>query len=50
MRGQTRLVDLQLQRFEKLLADPNLHRTNLGSNQLWQIGLLEMWLQQHAIG
>ena len=34
---------------EKLLADPNQHRTNLGSNQLWQIGLLEMWLQQHGI-
>jgi asparagine synthase (glutamine-hydrolysing) len=34
---------------EKLLADPNVHRTNLGSNQLWQIGLLEMWLQQHGI-
>ncbi len=34
---------------EKLLAEPNTHRTNLGSNQLWQIGLLEMWLQQHGI-
>jgi asparagine synthase (glutamine-hydrolysing) len=34
---------------EKLLAEPNTYRTNLGSNQLWQIGLLEMWLQQHGI-
>ncbi len=34
---------------QKLLADPNRHRTNLGSNQLWQLGLLEMWLQQHGI-
>ena len=25
------------------------HRTNLGSNQLWQVGLLEMWLQRHGI-
>jgi asparagine synthase (glutamine-hydrolysing) len=34
---------------DKLLTDPNRYRTNLGSNQLWQIGLLEMWLQQHGI-
>jgi asparagine synthase (glutamine-hydrolysing) len=34
---------------DRLLADPNRHRTNLGSNQLWQVGLLEMWLQQHGI-
>ena len=33
-----------------LLADPNTHRTTLGSNQLWQLGLLEMWLQKHGIG
>ncbi|HEY5880286.1 MAG TPA: N-acetylglutaminylglutamine amidotransferase [Nakamurella sp.] len=33
-----------------LLADPNEHRTTLGSNQLWQLGLLEMWLQRHGIG
>ena len=30
---------------EKLLASPNEHRTRLGSNKLWQIGLLELWLQ-----
>ncbi len=35
---------------EMLLADPNQHRTPLGSNQLWQLGLLEMWLQRHGIG
>jgi len=34
---------------EQLLTEPNSHRTNLGSNQLWQVGLLEMWLQQHGI-
>ncbi len=34
---------------ERLLTEPNRYRTNLGSNQLWQIGLLEMWLQQHGI-
>ncbi len=35
---------------EMLLADPNRNRTTLGSNQLWQLGLLEMWLQRHGIG
>ncbi len=30
-----------------MLADPNGRRTTLGSNALWQIGLLEMWLQRH---
>jgi len=35
---------------EMLLADPNKNRTTLGSNQLWQLGLLEMWLQRHGIG
>jgi asparagine synthase (glutamine-hydrolysing) len=34
---------------EKLLAAPNDTRTTLGSNALWQIALLEMWLQAHAI-
>jgi asparagine synthase (glutamine-hydrolysing) len=29
-----------------LLADPNTPRTTLGANQLWQLALLEMWLQQ----
>jgi asparagine synthase (glutamine-hydrolysing) len=35
---------------EMLLSDPNRHRTPLGSNQLWQLGLLEMWLQRHQVG
>ena len=30
---------------ETMLADPNTTRTNLGSNALWQLGLIEMWLQ-----
>ncbi|MEI4273017.1 N-acetylglutaminylglutamine amidotransferase [Klenkia sp. LSe6-5] len=34
---------------ERLLAEPNTHRTTLGSNQLWQVGLLELWLQRHGI-
>ncbi|MEE2032712.1 asparagine synthase-related protein, partial [Rhodococcus chondri] len=28
-----------------LLADPNGNRTTLGSNALWQVALLELWLQ-----
>jgi len=35
---------------DMLLQDPNKNRTTLGSNQLWQLGLLEMWLQRHGIG
>jgi asparagine synthase (glutamine-hydrolysing) len=34
---------------ERLLADPNSTRTTLGSNALWQLALLEMWLQHHGI-
>ena len=34
---------------EKMLADPNSGRTNLGANALWQVALLEMWLQAHRI-
>jgi asparagine synthase (glutamine-hydrolysing) len=34
---------------EKMLADPNSVRTVLGSNALWQLALLEMWLQHHNI-
>jgi asparagine synthase (glutamine-hydrolysing) len=33
-----------------LLADPNSTRTTLGSNALWQLALLEMWLQHHEVG
>ena len=28
-----------------LLREPNTHRTTLDSNELWQVALLEMWLQ-----
>ncbi|WP_214371296.1 N-acetylglutaminylglutamine amidotransferase [Pseudonocardia sp. H11422] len=33
---------------DRMLADPNTHRTNLGSNALWQVALLEMWLQERG--
>jgi asparagine synthase (glutamine-hydrolysing) len=33
---------------ESMLADPNAHRTNLDGSTLWQLGLLELWLQTHA--
>jgi asparagine synthase (glutamine-hydrolysing) len=35
---------------DMLLAAPNEHRTTLGSNQLWQVGLLELWLSAHGVG
>ncbi|AGZ44896.1 N-acetylglutaminylglutamine amidotransferase [Actinoplanes friuliensis] len=34
---------------DALLADPNTARTTLGANQLWQLALLEMWLQDKGI-
>ncbi len=34
---------------EALLRDPNTPRTTLGANQLWQLALLEMWLQDKGI-
>ncbi len=33
-----------------LLAEPNATRTTLGANALWQLGLLEMWLQDLGVG
>jgi asparagine synthase (glutamine-hydrolysing) len=33
----------------RLLADPNAAHTPLDGNKLWQLGLLEMWLQTHGI-
>ena len=33
---------------ESMLADPNAHRTNLDGSTLWQLGLLELWLQAHV--
>ena len=32
-----------------LLADPNAALTPLRGNRLWQLGLLEMWLQGHGL-
>jgi asparagine synthase (glutamine-hydrolysing) len=32
-----------------LLNDPNEPRTTLGANQLWQVALLELWLQDKGI-
>src|SRR6478672_11404629 len=34
---------------EALLAEPNRRLTPLRGNELWQIALLEMWLQQHGV-
>ncbi|MFI5953423.1 N-acetylglutaminylglutamine amidotransferase [Cryptosporangium sp. NPDC051539] len=35
---------------QTLLDKPNETRTTLGSNALWQLGLLEMWLQKMGVG
>ena len=32
-----------------LLADPNGELTPLRGNKLWQLGLLELWLQAHGV-
>jgi asparagine synthase (glutamine-hydrolysing) len=32
-----------------LLADPNSRRTTIGANVLWQLGLLELWLQRMGV-
>ncbi|MEX0868723.1 MAG: N-acetylglutaminylglutamine amidotransferase [Nitriliruptoraceae bacterium] len=34
---------------ESLLADPNAELTPLRGNKLWQLGLLELWLQAHDV-
>ena len=34
---------------DRLLAEPNAHLTTLNGNVLWQVGLLELWLQAHGI-
>jgi len=34
---------------ERLLDDPEAHITRLGGSKLWQLGLLETWLQSHGI-
>ena len=33
---------------DRLLADPNGELTPLRGNKLWQLGLLELWLQTHG--
>ena len=33
---------------DAMLADPNEDRTNLDGSSLWQLGLLELWLQRHV--
>ncbi|MFH8800786.1 N-acetylglutaminylglutamine amidotransferase [Streptomyces sp. NPDC017936] len=33
----------------ELLAAPDRHRTKRGANALWQVALLEIWLQTHGI-
>ena len=35
---------------ERLFADPTGHITPLRGSELWQVGLLELWLQTHKVG
>ncbi|MDP9412709.1 MAG: N-acetylglutaminylglutamine amidotransferase [Pseudomonadota bacterium] len=35
---------------ESLFADPTGHITPLRGSELWQVGLLELWLQQQGVG
>ena len=41
---------LRREHVDALLADPHAHSTTLGGSKLWQVGLLELWLQTHGIG
>ncbi|MCW2912127.1 MAG: hypothetical protein JWN52_195 [Actinomycetia bacterium] len=34
---------------ERLMAAPSDHRTTLGASALWQLALLELWLQSHGL-
>jgi asparagine synthase (glutamine-hydrolysing) len=34
---------------QALVDGPNDHFTRVNGNKLWEIGLLEMWLQRHGI-
>src|SRR4051794_10019621 len=34
---------------DALLDDPNSRRTTIGANVLWQLGLLELWLQRMGV-
>ncbi|HVS16983.1 MAG TPA: asparagine synthase-related protein, partial [Planctomycetota bacterium] len=33
----------------RLLERPDEHITPLGGSELWQLGLLELWLQRHGV-
>jgi asparagine synthase (glutamine-hydrolysing) len=33
----------------RLLEDPSAHLTPLRGSKLWQLGLLELWLQSHGL-
>ncbi len=35
---------------DAMLAEPNVHRTNLDGSTLWQLALLELWLQRQVGG
>jgi asparagine synthase (glutamine-hydrolysing) len=35
---------------ERLFSDPTGHITPLRGSELWQVGLLELWLQQQGVG
>ena len=35
---------------DEMLAEPNVHRTNLDGSTLWQLALLELWLQRQVGG
>ncbi|MGE3317818.1 MAG: N-acetylglutaminylglutamine amidotransferase [Candidatus Berkiella sp.] len=39
----------ELDYIQKLLSAPKSHQTPLGESKLWQIAVLEMWLQNHNI-
>jgi len=34
---------------DRLLAEPNAELTSLKGNKLWQLALLELWLQAHDV-
>jgi asparagine synthase (glutamine-hydrolysing) len=35
---------------QQLFDDPKGHITPLRGSELWQVGLLELWLQKHGVG
>jgi asparagine synthase (glutamine-hydrolysing) len=35
---------------DALIADPKAHITPLRGSELWQVGLLELWLEKHGVG